>query len=243
MKNSIIKPYKKDFSYSYTSGTYATIELLKALPGKVGTIFIHSAFNGSRELETLCLKNKVPVVFDDRPFQRVNQKENSYVLGLFEKYSMRLSSEKPHLVLVNPSDMGNLGTVIRTMAGFGISNLAIIEPAADFWNPKTVRASMGSLFSVNVQEYDSFESYRAEHGSHAVFPFMLDGKLVLKTDNCPKEKLFSLVFGNEATGLPAHFHGAGQSVKLFQSRSIDSFNLAIAAGIGMFIFADTNGIL
>ena len=65
---------------------------------------------------------------------------------------------------MNPSDMGNMGTIIRTGIGFGIRNLAIVEPAVDVFNPRVVRASMGSLFQMNFRYYDSFETYRDTAG-------------------------------------------------------------------------------
>ena len=57
--------------------------------------------------------------------------------------------------------MGNMGTIIRTCVGFGIKNLAVIEPAVDIFNPKVVRASMGAVFHVNICRYDSFDTYYA----------------------------------------------------------------------------------
>ena len=47
---------------------------------------------------------------------------------------------------------------------------------------------------------------------------------------------YSLVFGNEATGLPDVFAGYGISTLIPHSNQIDSLNLAIAAGIGMYAF-------
>ena len=71
---------------------------------------------------------------------------NNVWLDLFERRA-------PHVVLVNPADMGNLGTVARTMAGFGFGELAVVTPAADVFHPKTVRASMGALFRLNVARF------------------------------------------------------------------------------------------
>ena len=140
-----IKPYKKDFVYSYTGSTYSTVELLKTKPEIIETVYIHSLFTDNCGLTDLCYTKKIPVVYSDKAFNLINQKENSYVIGIFHKYENRLSANEPHIVLVNPSDMGNLGTIIRTAAGFNIKNIAVIQPAADIFNPKTIRASMGAL--------------------------------------------------------------------------------------------------
>jgi len=241
MKN-IVQPYKKEFCYSYTSGAYATIELLTARPGKAECVIIHSAYNDAEALAALCKAKSVPVYRDDRLFKRINQKENTYVLGLFDKYSCKLSNG-PHAVLVNPGDMGNLGCIMRTLAGVNIKNLAIITPAADMWHPKTIRASMGAVFRLEICQFTSFEEYSEVYPMHDIFPFMLDGSIHLTPENCPKSRRFSLVFGNEASGLPASFQNVGTSIKLPQSSGVDSLNLSVAVGIGSFVFASVNGFL
>jgi TrmH family RNA methyltransferase len=181
------------------------------------------------------------VDFGDKAFKRINQKENTYVLGVFLKYSRKLSSSRPHVVLVNPSDMGNLGTAIRTLAGLNIIDLAIITPAADIWHPKTIRSSMGAIFHLNVEQFTSFEHYRKEYGQHCLYPFMLNGERQLTLANCPKNQRYSLIFGNEATGLPEEFRHIGVSMSLPQSENVDSLNLSVAVGIGAFLFACANG--
>lgn len=244
MKNKLIlKPYKKEFDYSYTSGAYATYELIKIKPEIVKAVYIHSRYSNKEEMERVCRDNKITFLYDDKTFIRISQKENSYIIGVFEKHSYILDKSKPHVVLVNPSDMGNIGTIIRTMAGFNIHNLAIITPAADIFNPKTIRASMGALFRINFQLFNSFEEYRQIYSRHWCYPFMLKGEICLNIDNCSEGNLFSLIFGNEATGLDEGFVDIGTSVKIPSSDLVDSLNLSIAAGIGIFTFASKNGLI
>jgi len=236
-----MKPYKKDFSYSYALGIFSTIELLNTRPKQVETVFIHSEYKEVERLQDLCHRHSIDIKQNDKIFNRVSQKENNYVLGLFSKYSCKLSDIKPHVVLVNPSDMGNIGTIVRTLASVNIINLAMITPAADYWNPKTIRASMGALFHHEIETFSSFAEYRNRYKSHEIYPFMLDGDVVLGLDNCPKNEKYSLVFGNEASGLDESFRKEGISIQIPQSDLTDSYNLAVSTGIGAFIFAKTNG--
>jgi len=235
-----MKPYKKDFTYSYALGIYTTIELLSARPNQVESVYAHSEYREVERLQNLCRELSVEVKRDDKIFNRVSQKENSYVLGIFSKYACKLSDTKPHVVLVNPSDMGNLGTIARTLAGVNITNLAIITPTADYWNPKAIRASMGALFHLEIEAFSSFTEYRECYKSHAIYPFILDGDIVLGLDSCPQNEQYSLVFGNEATGLDESFRKEGTSIQIPQSGITDSYNLAVSTGIGAFIFAKTN---
>ena len=164
------------------------------------------------------------------------------VVGVFDKFSCELNNSKPHVLLVNPSDMGNMGTIIRSILGFGIKDLSIISPCADIFNPKTIRASMGAIFKIRFKIYNSFEEYSAEHGNHNMFPFMLDGHKTLSINDCPKTDLYTLIYGNEASGLPASYQEVGQSIFIPQTKDVDSLNLPISVGIGCFMFTSTNPI-
>ena len=91
---------------------------------------------------------------------------------------------------------------------------------------------MGAFYRMRVQVYDSFEDYRARYPRRQMYPFMLDGAKTIDEVAPAAQPPFSLVFGNEQTGLPAHFAQLGQSVFIPQSREIDSLNLAVAVSGG-----------
>ena len=50
------------------------------------------------------------------------------------------------------------------------------------------------------------------------------------------EEPFSLVFGNESSGLPYKFHDYGTSIIIPQSKEVDSLNITIAASVAMYVF-------
>ena len=235
-----IKNYKKDFDYSYTLGAFPTFELLDAKPETVEEVFCSSSFTDMEKLALRCSEKGIKLTVNDKIINKLSDKGNVFVAGVFKKFTQTLDNGCPHLVLVNPSDMGNLGTIIRTAAGFGFFDVAVIEPAADVFNPKTVRASMGSLFRIRHAKFSSFEEYRDQAGKRDIFTFMLNGEKPLTVNDCPKPELFSLVFGNEATGLPDKFLDYGTSIIIPQTEFVDSLNLTIAAGIGMFMFSTEN---
>ena len=233
-----IKPYKKDSDYSYTLGAFPTYELIKARPKQVRKVLVDTSFTDKDNLIQLCNELHIPTEFNNKLITKLSDKENCYVAGIFDKYSCTLQAEKPHIILVNPSNMGNLGTILRTAVGFGIYDIAIILPGADIYNPKTVRSSMGALFKLNFCLYESFEEYRKAYLNHDVFTFMLNGENTLTLQDCPKTELYSLVFGNEATGLDDSFLKEGTSIFIPQSVDVDSLNLTIAVGIGAYVFTN-----
>nr|MCR5201770.1 TrmH family RNA methyltransferase [Lachnospiraceae bacterium] len=172
----------------------------------------------------------------------ISKKENVFVIGEFEKKEKPLAKDKNHIVLVNPSNAGNIGTIMRSALGFGFSDIAIVRPAVDVFDPKAVRASMGALFSLNVKYYESFEEYLSDIGdsdgmSRTMYPFMLQAKKYLH--EVKATGLSSLIFGNEATGLPQKFLEVGTPVIIPITDKVDSLNLPIAASIAMHkVFAD-----
>ena len=226
-----LKRYNKTLDYSYTFGIYPTIELLGVRPNEVVCVITHSRLSdeeGARIINTLSEKHGIPLECNDRLINRLSPKDMCYVVGVFKKYYPELSKDN-HLVLVNPTNSGNLGTIIRSMLAFDFSDLAIVRPAVDIFHPDTVRASMGALFSINFRLFDDMESYRDELGAHNLYLFMTEGQDTLdKTSFSPP---YSLVFGSEPSGLPRHYRELGNTVCIPQSGRVDSLNLAISASI------------
>lgn len=234
-----IKKYQGKMEYSYTLGAFPTIELLKNKPEKVIKVYIHPDMNSEHQreiVEHLCKEHNIPFEVNKKNVEKLRDKENCLLIGLFKKYEDALNQNENHIVLVNPSDMGNMGTIIRTAMGFGMNNIAVIEPCVDIFNPKVVRASMGACFQTNIQRFSTFGDYKKEFGKRNIFPFMLKGAKDLQDYNVDKKSCFSLVFGNEATGLPDEFANEGQSIRIRHEDTIDSLNLSMAVGIALYEF-------
>ena len=233
-----VKPYKKEFDYAYALGAFPTVELIKKRPEQVTEVLLHSTFTDRELITSLCREHNIPVLENDKAIARLSDKENVFVIGVFRKYEDTLAADQPHLMLVNPGNMGNAGTIFRTCLAFDIHDVAIITPGIDRFHPKAVRASMGALFSLRVQCFSDFETYRKQYGTaeRKLYSFMLTGKKQLTAENCPKPELFTLIFGNEATGLPEEYADFSESIIIPQSPEVDSLNLTIAVGIGAYLF-------
>lgn len=235
-----IKPYKKAADYSYTLGAYPTYELLDARPDVVRAVVIHPRYTDRERLLARCDAQGVACVVDERQLARLSPKENCYVAGIFSKYTQTLVPARDHVMLVSPADMGNVGTILRTLAGLGIGDLALIAPCADPFHPRTVRASMGALFRVRIEVFSSFDAYQRRYADRTLFPFMLDGQTALRLDACPQAARYTLIFGNEASGLDPAFGQVGHAVYIPQTRAVDSLNLPTAVAIGVFAFTARN---
>ena len=242
--------YKHSSSMSYALGATLTYELLKTHPEAISRVFLRPQNKYGEDLKKLLLELKqrrISVTESSKAFNTLAAKDNCLVIAEFKKTATSLdgSAETPHIVLVNPSDSGNLGTIMRTALAFDYMNIAIITPAVDYLDPKTIRASMGAIFHLNIETFPSFENYLTKYGQissnsreqkRTLYSFMLNRDSKSLTDIKPRDYYFALIFGNEATGLPKSFAESTDTIFIPQTPLVDSLNLAIAASLGMYHF-------
>lgn len=232
-----IKKYSKENNFSYSFGAFPTYELLDKKPKKVRAIILHEKLEKSDEINKIIDKAKalkIPIQTNGKLIEKISGKGNIYIVGVFEKYEDNINHNENQVLLVNPSDMGNLGTIIRVMLGFGYINLAIIKPCIDIFDPKVIRASMGAIFKINIELFDSVDDYLKVNKNYK-YPFMLKAKTTLQNLD---QKAFphTLIFGNEASGLDDKFLSIGTPLLISHSNEIDSLNLSMSVGIALYEF-------
>jgi RNA methyltransferase, TrmH family len=227
----MIRPYTQDSDVSYTEGFFPTFEMVRWHPKDFVSLYLASdatQSDGAAKLRTLIPEDKI--IVSDKAFRLAEAKANAHVIGVFRKFTSVLNPKANHLVMVNPSDMGNLGNAMRSLLAFGYHDLALIEPCADYFNPKTVRASMGALFHIRIESFTSFEDYRKKY-PRPFYPFVLDTSRPLSKASFSLP--CSLVFGNEATGLPPSIHNEN-NIRIEQSDEVDSLNLTTSIAIALY---------
>lgn len=228
----MVKKYKKEDSISYALGATLVMELLNKQPQLARAVYI-SPKSDVRAVVERAKSLNISVIESEKAINILSPKGNCFAVGVFDKFEGSLNKDRHHIVLVNPSDSGNLGTAMRTVAAFDCVDLVIIRPAVDPFDPKTVRASMGAVFNINFQCFDSFDEYLKNAGAEReIVPFMLCGSPFAK-NSFAGDKKYTLVFGNEATGLPQEF-SQYNAVRIEQSEKVDSLNLSIAVAIGLY---------
>ena len=234
-----LEGYKSGLDYSYAPGIFPSMECLTYRPEKVRRLLVHSSAVGREGTEKLCAlaeARRIRIEEADKALARISGKENCYAAAVFEKFEDELKEDASHIVLHNPGDFGNVGTILRTALGLGIEDVALVRPCADVFDPKTVRASMGAMFRLRIRVYDRFEEYREQFPERKLYPFMLDASVPLREAVKDKPEAWTLVFGSEGHGLPAEFAWMGQAVRIESNDKVDSLNLGIAAAIGLYEF-------
>ena len=237
--------YDRKSEYSYAIGAFPSFEVLMFSPEKCIKLFVSDRTSGEgiEKLINQCKINNIKIEVAPRLLQRISGKKNTFVAMLVKKSFTELAQDKNHIVLHNIMDAGNLGTIMRSALGFGFHDIAIIKPATDPYEPQTIRASMGSIFRLNCQEFDSFDDYNSLYKDRELYPFMLNASYSLKElaeIQAKSKKNYSLIFGNEGSGLPNEFKNLGKPCRIFHSSEIDSLNLSVAASIAMQRFTEEN---
>jgi TrmH family RNA methyltransferase len=233
--------YDREAPLSYALGVFPTLELLQHQPRQVREVLFHSSGlrnDGLGKIRTLCNRLYIPLTQDDKLVERLATKENTYAIGVLEKYTAPIDTQFDQVVLVNPSDMGNLGTTLRTMLGFGFHDLALIRPAVDLFDPRVIRASMGAVFQMRFTYFEDMTTYQSTVPQHTAYALMTDGRQSLRETDF--QSPFTLWFGNESSGLPAEVHTWATTVTIPQSSAIDSLNLSIAIGITLYAASGRN---
>lgn len=235
------KVYNKSSAFSYTFGGFPTFELLKNRPQQAREIIVHEKLKEGSESDKIfeiAKEHKIKITKDSKILEKLSGKGNVYIMGVFEKYNQEIDHTQNQVLLHNPSDTGNLGTIARVMLGFGYKNLAIIKPCVDIFDPKTIRASMGAIFSLNIELFDSVEEYiKVNHNQ--MYPFMLKASDTLQTLGAKKFP-HTLAFGNEAHGLDDKYLSYGTPLLIKHSPAIDSLNLSMSVGIALYEFNREN---
>lgn len=139
-------------------------------------------------------------------------------------------------VLENPADPGNLGAIIRASDAAGADAVVVIEPAVDFFNPKVVRATAGSLFHIPLLSVDSLAEAiaLAKSWKTQVLAATAEG-IDVRSNDLNLSTPTTWIFGNEAHGLSsAARSSADELVSLPIFGAAESLNLATAATLCLY---------
>lgn len=143
--------------------------------------------------------------------------------------------ENSLLMLESIRDAGNMGTILRSAKAFGISALIISSDCADLYNPKTVRAAMGALFTQRIVVVDdiagTIESFRKN--GNRVFAAALERE-AKKLGSFELRKGDIILIGNEGHGLSKEtVNACDECVYIPMESGSESLNASIAASVCM----------
>lgn len=152
-------------------------------------------------------------------------------------YNMEEFSDSQRRVLILSSlrDPGNLGTVIRSAAAFECDEIIMSSDCADIYNPKTVRAAMGTLFRQRISIVPSLsDTVRTmSEGGYKVYAAVLDEK-ALPLNRLEITAKTAFIIGNEGHGIDQDvINAAGNTVYIPMAKGVESLNASAAAAVFM----------
>ena len=173
---------------------------------------------------------------------KITNRENAAnCLAVIEQKKLEVESIEPKefetwLALDRIRDTGNLGTTIRTCDALGIKGLVLVGECADLFALETVRASMGSMFNVqlyhtNQEKFIEMMQKWKKNGKTQIVTTHLKANVEhqnVEYDGKPNV----IVIGNEQKGVSDEINKHSDvSVKIKMTENADSLNLAVATGI------------
>lgn len=175
--------------------------------------------------------NYQKLVLSESLFNKLSSFKNPDGFGAVvkKKSSDKITNSKV-LLLDHLNDPGNMGTIVRSAEAFGFRDIIITPGTVDIYNEKTLRASMGSIFRLNIKECNIDELHKLKN-TYKIVAADMSGYDINK---CKIDDNLILAIGNEANGLSEDIRNLTDIfVKIPMQGKIESLNAAIAASILM----------
>lgn len=234
-KNERVKTVKKlsDKKYRRESGLFVVegVNIVKDLPLDADVDAFYATQSAAEELLDVFTKFSAPLyVVADGIFAAMGETVTPHGALAVVRLPHPKSRRGNVIVLDGVTDSGNLGAIIRTAAAFGFAGVYTIN-SADAYSGKTVRASMGGIFKVDIIEttYDGLDSLIE---NHEVFALDMQGDNLA---NITPTRPIAIIAGSEAHGVSERLLSrADHVVSIPMCGDMESLNVAVASGIAMF---------
>lgn len=242
------KKYRDQEKLFLAEGDRTVKELLRALPDEDHLIALIVREPFEHFTDELKSYSGQLLVAQPEDFKSLSDTEHSQgIIGVFQQPEVHFSgllktlqNKKRSLVLVldGLQDPGNAGTIIRTAAWFGIDLLIGSPDTVDYYNPKVVRSTAGSIYSLPLVKSTSLaetlsELKKAGYTIYATSPDGTDARQIMHADKTV------IIVGSEARGISEEvFSMADERIKIAgRPEAVESLNAAVSAGILMAFFS------
>lgn len=176
-------------------------------------------------------------VIDESSMKKISTTESvCEILTVAEKkhYDINILSNMKQIALLDEiSDPGNLGTIIRSAAAFGIDAIILHGNCVDLYSPKVIRSSAGNFFKIPIipiKRIRETEHACKEHIIYCTAPGK-ESTVSLGSVGAVSEKII-IMFGSEAKGLSTELLSlADYNIRLDMAKNVESLNLAVSASI------------
>ncbi len=147
-----------------------------------------------------------------------------------------LNAEKPLLLLLeNLQDPGNLGTILRTAEGAGVTGVILSKGCVDLYNPKTIRSTMGSVYRVPTLYTEDLRETLEMLKQHGIRSYAAHLKGVNFYDQENYTGGTAFLIGNEGNGLTDELTAQADTlIRIPMEGQLESLNAGVASAILMY---------
>lgn len=139
------------------------------------------------------------------------------------------------LILENVRDPGNLGTIIRTAEGAGVTGIIITKESVDIFNPKVVRSTMGALYRMPFVYVDCLLDVLKQLKQNNVKTYASHLAATSYYDEEVYPEKTAVIIGNEANGISETISAMADAlIKIPMEGAVESLNAGVAASILMY---------
>ena len=204
----------------------------------INRIFVTTRFEESVDYQSMFNRfNKIrkPELIDEKTMKQITQTVNPS--GILAVCSLPKITELPSTIASNwlyldkIADPGNLGTLLRSAAWFGTTQVALSPHCADPFNPKVVRGGMGAHFSLQMVTNCDLRQFNSS--DHLIIGADHRGMSIVNFNNNAKD--WVLVIGSEAHGISKENNNHIEySLSIPANGSGNSLNAAVAGSIMLY---------
>jgi len=150
-----------------------------------------------------------------------------------------IHAENSFLIMFDrPSDYGNLGSIIRSANAFNADGIFIMGHGVDVYEPKVIRASLGSIFFtkiVTVESMEVLEKYiKNQKKKNNMKIVGTDSLGAVSIKDCKLNRPIMVIIGNEAKGMSVKLKSVcDKIIKIPMEGNVNSLNVSCAASIIM----------
>lgn len=178
--------------------------------------------------------DKITVVNQSQMKKMSSLEQPDKVITLIKQKETSLVKAENNLLLAldNINNPGNLGTIIRLAAWFGVKDIVCSNQTVDYTNAKVLQSSMGAVFHTNIT-YTDLNVFLKQHQANNIYAALLQ-----KAENIYTQRLLPhgiILLGNESHGISQEnlcFVNHPITIPCFADNYVaESLNVSVACGI------------
>ena len=215
-------------------------EIINALKSyyKLERIFLEEGISFVDIHTKNAIKNTPISVIEKKTFKKISIRSGGEKIIAVAKSkshelkTLKLSKKSLIVVLEEPEKPGNIGALYRTAAAAKIDAIIISNPKTDFYNPNSIRSSLGNIFKIPtaIASNENVVSFLKKREFNILTTFIkIDA---VRYDEFDYKLPCALVIGSESKGLSNFWSKvASENIVIPMAKTSNSLNLSVSAGI------------